>query len=250
MRSSRLSKEKPVKDTATWVRSAVLFTASLSIAMALFPSVATAQKLVYPAEVSWRNKIASDFHTWRGIAGGRRDRKHQGIDIRGPSGQLVIAIADGVVAETHVEKCWGPTISIDHGKDAEGRTLIALYGHVGEMLVAEGQIISRGDLIARLGNNHRQFKCIFGVRHLHLQLGRYRRLGKHNWWGSAYFLRDWDAGLNPHLLWEDGPYQVTCFDENREYPPGTLTYPVPCDADRAAAVSSTPNRSGRSAGGR
>ena len=140
----------------------------------------------------------------------------------------MIAIADGRVVETHAEKCWGPTVVVDHGPDKDGKPLIALYGHVGAILVREGQAVSRGDLVARLGNNHRKFKCMVGVRHLHLQLGRIRRLSKGTYWGHAYFLRDSFDGVNPHLLWADGPYRVTCFDEDRNYPRGTLTYPVPC----------------------
>lgn len=189
---------------------------------------AASTKVVYPKGLKRRLRIVSDFHSWRGVNGGRRSQIHQGIDIVGRSGQPIIAIADGRVVETHVEQCWGPTVVIDHGPDKDGKPLIALYGHVGEMLVREGQAVSRGDIVAELGNNHRRFKCMVGVRHLHLQLGRVRRHSKGNAWGHAYFLRDSFDGVNPHLLWADGPYRVTCFDEDRNYPRGTLTYPVPC----------------------
>lgn len=187
-----------------------------------------AQNVVYPKDLKRRLRILSDFHSWIGVNGKRRSAIHQGIDIKGRSGQSVIAIADGRVVETHVEKCWGPTVVIDHGTDKHGKPLIALYGHVGKILVREGQAVSRGDPVARLGNNHRKFKCIVGVRHLHLQLGRTRRLSKGTFWGHAYFLVDSFHGVNPHLLWADGPYRVTCFEKVRKYPRGTLTYPVPC----------------------
>ena len=169
-----------------------------------------------------------DFHSWVGANKKPRDSIHQGIDIAGRSGQRVIAIVDGLVVETHVEKCWGPTVVIDHGIDKDGKPLIALYGHVGKFLVREGQTVSRGDVIARLGNNQRKFKCMFRVRHLHLQLGRIRRLVKGTYWGHAYFLLDAFNAVNPHLLWADGPYRVTCLDKKRRYPRGTLTYPMPC----------------------
>ena len=212
------------------------FVASVGMAMALSACVTTAQRadtntgrdVVYPSDADPAIRIISDFQSWMGANRKRRGAIHQGFDIAGPSGQPVIAIADGLVVETHVEKCWGPTVVVDHGNDKDGKPLIALYGHVGEILVEKGQAVSRGDVIARLGNNHHKFKCMVGVRHLHLQLGRDRRLIKGSYWGHAYFLKDAFTALNPHLLWADGPYQVTCFDKNREYSRGTLTYPVPC----------------------
>ncbi|MDE0378047.1 MAG: M23 family metallopeptidase, partial [Rhodospirillales bacterium] len=88
---------------------------------------------------------------------------HQGIDIVGPSGQDIIAIADGWIAETHDERCMGPTVVIDHGRDKEGRRLIALYGHVQDILVEEGQRVSRGDIVARLGNNHHKYRGMCAV---------------------------------------------------------------------------------------
>ena len=228
-RSERVPAERvPGNDAATPSPRVVLLAAFVGMVLAASPCVTAAQDVVYPAALDRGSRIASDFHDWMGVNGKKRDAIHQGIDIRGPSGQPVIAIADGRVVETHVEKCWGPTVVVDHGKDREGKPLIALYGHVGEILVTRGQAVSRGDLIARLGDNHRKFRCIFGVRHLHLQLGRHRRASKGTYWGSAYFLRDFREGLNPHLYWADGPYQVTCFDDEREYPLRTLTYPVPC----------------------
>lgn len=177
------------------------------------------KKVVYPPGAP---RIISDFHVRR-----ERGNIHQGIDIWGPPGQPIIAIADGRVVETHIERCWGPTIAIDHGQDKDGKPLIALYGHVQDILVEEGQAVSRGDVIARLDDNHRQFECI-GIPHLHLQLGRKRRIEKGSSWGYNYFLRDGHNSINPHLLWADGPYRVTCFDENGNYPSGTLTYPMPC----------------------
>ena len=218
-------------------RSSVLrLVTSIGMAMALSACAATLQRadtgtgrdVVYPAGASPAIRIISDFHSWVGANRKRRNAIHQGIDIAGPSGQPVIAIADGLVVETHVDKCWGPTVVIDHGNDKDGKPLIALYAHVGKVLVEEGQTVSRGDVVAHLGNNHHEFKCMVGVRHLHLQLGRERRPIKGSYWGHAYFLRDAFNALNPHLLWADGPYQVTCFDKNGKYIRGTLTYPVPC----------------------
>ena len=176
-------------------------------------------------------KIISNYKSMVGVNGGRRPALHQGIDIIGPNRQPVLAVADGKVLEATVEKCWGPTIAIDHGKAFDGGKLVALYGHVGEMLVSEGDRVERGELIARLSNNQGKFKCIGGIRHLHFQLGQqYRKKNdKGTAWGHSFFLYDGGKGINPHLLWADGPNKVTCFESSRNYKAGTLTYPFPCN---------------------
>ncbi|UWQ90217.1 M23 family metallopeptidase [Rhodobacteraceae bacterium M382] len=174
-------------------------------------------------------KIISDFHSRRGVKGRRRGSKHQGIDIGGPNGAPILAAADGVVVETDIGTCWGPTIVIDHGADRSGKPLIAAYGHLGDILVKTGQTVTRGQRIARLSNNFTKFRCISGVRHLHFQIGRSHRSGpKGSYWGHIKYLKDGKSATNPHLFWADGPGQVTCFRPATAYPKGTLTYPVPC----------------------
>jgi murein DD-endopeptidase MepM/ murein hydrolase activator NlpD len=175
-------------------------------------------------------KIDSGFGSFYNIKGGPRSAAHQGIDISGKDGQEILAVADGTVLEATVEKCWGPTIAVDHGNAIDGNKIIALYGHVGEMLVAEGDKVKRGQLIAHLGNNQDNFECIGGVRHLHFQIGRkYRdQFHKGTAWGHTYFLEDGQKGINPHLYWADGPNKVTCFESSKKYKLGTITYPVPC----------------------
>lgn len=182
-------------------------------------------QVVYPAAIP---KIISHYHSWQDAKSKLRDRVHQGIDIGGPAGQPIIAIADGHVLEAHTVECWGPTISIDHGRDRFGDPLIAVYSHLGEIVVEKGQTVSRGEMVARLGANEDQFECMGGVRHLHLQLGRLEGLNKGPESGLRYFLQDARYGANPHELWADGPYRVSCFDGNRHYDAGTLTYPLPC----------------------
>ena len=44
----------------------------------------------------------------------------------------------------------------------DGRKLIALYGHVGEMIVVEGDYVNRGKLIARLGVMKRTLNVLVG----------------------------------------------------------------------------------------
>ena len=173
--------------------------------------------------------IVSDFRDTLDGKGRMRDQIHQGIDIAGNKGQLILAASDGKVLEATVEKCWGPTIAIDHGKGLDGKKIIALYGHLGEMLVTTDEQVTRGQPIGSLGDNQDIFDCMAGIRHLHFQIGRnYRDSYKGTYWGWAYFLKDGNKGVNPHLYWSDGPNKVTCFKPNTKYKLGSLTYPVPC----------------------
>lgn len=182
--------------------------------------------VVYPDNTP---RIGSDFRSRRGINGPRRPSRHQGIDIKGRNGQPIIAIASGTVLESDVGTCWGPTVVIDHGRGLDGKPLIAAYGHLGQVDVRAGQSIARGDRVGTLGNNFRNFDCIVGVRHLHLQLGRtWRGPDKGSYWGHVRYLKDGKRGTNPHLYWADGPGRVTCFKRGQQYPAGTLTYPLPC----------------------
>ena len=164
-------------------------------------------------------RIASDYGSMLGVNGGRRDRIHTGIDIKGGFGQEILAAADGRVLAVTVDAYAGPTVIVNHGKGKQGDTVMGLYTHLGETLVSTGEQVARGQVIARLGNNHGQFKGFAGVRHLHFGISR----------DVVEFYGLSPAGsLNPHLYWSDGPYRITCFEANREYEPGTLTYPVPC----------------------
>ncbi len=195
------------------------------VLVSLVACASMADSVTYPPNAP---RIASDFNSILGVNGKRRTSRHNGIDIIGDDGQPILAAANGKVLETTVEGCWGPTIAIDHGKDREGKNIIALYGHVGPMLVEKGDEVSRGQVIAHLGKVDHH--CMFGVRHLHFQIGRdYRgEAEKGNTWGHSYFLKDGGRGVNPHFYWADGPAKVTCYEPDRSYPPGTLTYPVPC----------------------
>ena len=193
--------------------------------------------LSYAPGIASGKRIISDFHSRIGLDGKRRSGRNQGIDISGPAGQPIIAIADGRVVEIRAEKCKGPTVAIDHGTTRSGRKMIALYGRVADVLVEEEQAVSRGEVIARLGDNRPAFGCPAGVRHLRLLLGSERRLNKESAWGDAYFLEDWNRAMNPHRLWADGPLRVTCFDKSKEYAPGTITYPMPCRGLKSAGAS-------------
>jgi murein DD-endopeptidase MepM/ murein hydrolase activator NlpD len=75
---------------------------------------------------------------------------HQGIDISAPRGTDVWATADGVVelAQNRYipNKSYGKYVKINHGND-----FCTLYGHLDKILVNEGQKITRGQVIGKVG---------------------------------------------------------------------------------------------------
>ena len=174
------------------------------------------------------NPILSDFGVMSGVNTRPRDHIHQGIDIIGSKNEPIIAVADGKVLETTVEDCWGSTLVVDHGESIDGKKLIVLYAHVGEFDVNENDFVKRGEVIARLPEKV-EFMCMARVRHLHLQIGQqYCQKEEKDNWACKYFIKDFYNSLNPHEYWADGPNKVSCFEKNKKYKSGTLTYPFAC----------------------
>lgn len=174
------------------------------------------------------NPILSDFGAMNGVNTRPRDNIHQGIDIIGRANQPILAISDGMVLETTIEDCWGGTVIVDHGKAFDGKNMIAIYGHVGEFLVNENDKIKRGDMIARLPSKI-EYRCMARVRHLHLQIGqRYCKKEEKDNWGCKYFIKDFYRSLNPHDYWADGVNNVSCFNDEKSFKNGTITYPFKC----------------------
>ena len=174
------------------------------------------------------NPIISDFKSMYGVNGRTRMQIHQGIDIIGEADQPIIAIADGIVLETEEKLCEGPSLVIDHGKSITGERLIAIYTHTGDFLVNAGDNVKRGMPVAKLPKKI-SFPCMARVRHLHLQIGKeYCEKEEKNTWGCDFFIKDKYSSLNPHLFWSNGKNKVTCYEKNKKFKKGTITYPFIC----------------------
>ena len=175
------------------------------------------------------NPIISDFKSNLGVNGRTRMNVHQGIDIIGSANEFIIAIANGKVLETSVTACEGPSVVIDHGVSLDNKKLITIYSHVGEFTVKEGDTVKRGYMIDKLKKKI-DFPCMARVRHLHLQIGqKYCEKEEKNTWGCNFYIKDLYSSLNPNDYWADGPNKVTCFNKNKKYKDGTLTYPFKCN---------------------
>ena len=174
------------------------------------------------------NPIISDFKSMYGVNGRTRINVHQGIDIIGSANEPIIAIADGIVLEYGITYCEGPSLVIDHGKSIDNKQLIAIYSHIGDALVKEGDVVKRGTIVAKLPEKIK-YPCMARVRHLHLQIGqKYCTKEEKNKWGCGFYIKDLYNSLNPNDYWADGANKVTCFNENKIFTKGTITYPFEC----------------------
>jgi LysM repeat protein len=92
----------------------------------------------------------------------RRTHKHAGVDIRGASGQPILAVRDGVVAFAGPTRGgYGSMVVLDHGEGVQ-----SLYGHACKTLVKPGEVVKRGDAIALVGRtgNATTEHCHFEIR--------------------------------------------------------------------------------------
>ena len=76
---------------------------------------------------------------------------HTGVDIGMSQGTDILAGHDGTVTMAGEAGGYGLCVAIE-GEAYEGHTLTTKYGHCSEILVAVGQEVKAGDVIARVGN--------------------------------------------------------------------------------------------------
>ena len=86
---------------------------------------------------------------------------HYGVDIAGPYGTPILAVADGIVTYSGWRNGYGWFIIINHINGYQ-----TAYGHNSKLLVSIGQKVKRGDKIALIGNTGRTtgIHCHFEVR--------------------------------------------------------------------------------------
>ncbi len=93
--------------------------------------------------------------------GSRWGRNHNGIDMSAAVGTAIFAADNGVVTYSEYnDGGFGYLMKIDHGNGLE-----TYYAHCNELLVPEGTVVKKGDLIARVGNTGRSTGA-----HLHFEV--------------------------------------------------------------------------------
>ena len=75
---------------------------------------------------------------------------HKGVDFAGKEDAPIIATASGVVSWASDRYGYGKLIEIDHGNGLKTR-----YGHNKEVLVKVGDVVNKGQTIARMGSTGR-----------------------------------------------------------------------------------------------
>jgi murein DD-endopeptidase MepM/ murein hydrolase activator NlpD len=129
-----------------------------------------------------------------GSDGSGRYLLHNGLDMADEDGALAVAVADGTVIiarddgdELFGWRCdwYGQLVVLLLDEPRAGEPVYALYGHVSDVAVSEGQRVQRGDPIARKGSAGAAV-----VPHLHLEI----RIGSNTFGATG----------NP-LLWLEPP---------------------------------------------
>lgn len=75
---------------------------------------------------------------------------HTGLDFPADTGTPILAAAGGVVVVQEFHSAYGNMIEIDHGND-----LITRYAHASAVMVKKGDIVKRGQLVAKVGTTGR-----------------------------------------------------------------------------------------------
>jgi murein DD-endopeptidase MepM/ murein hydrolase activator NlpD len=85
---------------------------------------------------------------WRASPFTGRREFHGGIDLAGRRGTPIVAPADGMVERVLHDDASGRVVVLDHGNGLE-----TIYGHLDQVLVAQGQDVVRGQRIGALGSS-------------------------------------------------------------------------------------------------
>ena len=103
--------------------------------------------------------ISSNYGYRRDPINGRH-RYHKGIDIAGKTGTPISTIANGFVSFTGRKGGYGNVVEINHSNSLKSR-----YAHLDSILVEKGQVVRKGDTVAKMGSTGR----VTGP-HLHLEV--------------------------------------------------------------------------------
>ena len=93
---------------------------------------------------------------------------HKGIDLAAPYGSDILAAESGVVIVAKYNNSAGNYVVVKHGTNSDGDIVCSVYMHASSLNVSEGQEVSRGQVIAKVGStgystgNHLHFGVTVG----------------------------------------------------------------------------------------
>jgi len=85
---------------------------------------------------------------------------HSGLDLSGPGGSKIYSTASGKVISAGRNGAYGNAVDIDHGF-----SVVTRYAHMSEVLVHEGQIVKKGEVVGIQGSTGRSTGA-----HLHYEV--------------------------------------------------------------------------------
>ena len=148
--SSRVYAEEtdPLSDAALYGAATEAYDCDTNEAREDLPSNVCNDNLILPIEL----KIPVDRHVTSKFGPRinpvtKKESFHYGVDLGAPEGYDVIAPADGVVAKTATGEAYGKNLTIHHDYG-----IGTFYGHLSEILVSEGDTVSAGQVVARVGS--------------------------------------------------------------------------------------------------
>lgn len=135
----------------------------------------TPEKLWIGAFILPVKGIIKDNFGSRRIINGVERQPHSGIDIKGRAGDNVVASNRGIVCFTGELYFGGNAVIINHGYG-----LFSMYFHLSEILVDEGKIVNKGDVIGKIGKSGRTTgsHLHFGVRILNARVDPLRLINE------------------------------------------------------------------------
>lgn len=113
-----------------------------------------------PAKKAGSSSLSSGYVNRRNPVSGRNE-SHSGFDIPAPYGSAIVAAEAGKITYSGWMNGYGYTIIIDHGGG-----LSTLYGHNSSLTVSKGQMVTRGQTVAKCGStgistgNHCHFSVL------------------------------------------------------------------------------------------
>ena len=99
-----------------------------------------------PIESGW----LSSYYGMRADPFTGKSAMHKGLDFAGKAGENVVATAAGIVTWAGERYGYGQLVEIDHGDG-----FVTRYGHNDSLAVSIGDVVTKGEAIAKMGNTGR-----------------------------------------------------------------------------------------------